>query len=279
MQPLALEPRPAAHTAPAVQPTAAAPVLSVRHLSRRYGGVAAVAEIDLDVAQNDLLGIIGPNGAGKTTLFNLMSGFERPSSGTVLFDGRRIDGLPPHRIARLGLSRTFQNLRVSPGLTVFDNVSAGAIGRVGFPPWCAFVPGIGRHAGRGAEIAARTWHALERTGLADAAHRPAGQLSYGKRKYLEIARALATGPRLLILDEPAAGLNETETAALAGFIRSLHAEAITVLLVEHDIDLVMAICTRVAVLAAGRKIADGPPAAVRSDREVQEAYLGTELDG
>ena len=253
---------------------AAGPILAVRQLSRLYGGVAAVSSVDLSVARGDLLGIIGPNGAGKTTLFNLMTGFERPTTGEVFFAGLRVDGIRPHRIARMGLSRTFQNLRLAPGLNVFDNVSAGAIGHVGFPPWLAFMRGR-----RASEIADRTWRALDRAGLAGDAERPAGSLSYGKRKYLEIARALAAEPRLLILDEPAAGLNETETAGLALFIRSLHEEGMTVLLVEHDIDLVMSICTRVAVLAAGRKIAEGTPDAVRADRIVQEAYLGTELDG
>ena len=255
---------------------AATPILAVQGLSRLYGGVAAVAGVDLSVAVGDLIGIIGPNGAGKTTLFNLMSGFERPTAGTVTFDGRRVEGMRPHRIARLGLSRTFQNLRVAPGLSVFDNVSVGAIGRVGFPPGDAFLPGLG--GARAEEIARRTWQALERAGLAADADRTAGSLSYGKRKYLEIARALASDPRLLILDEPAAGLNETETAALAIFIRALHGDGMTVLLVEHDIELVMSTCTRVAVLAAGRKIAEGPPQAVRADRAVQEAYLGTGLD-
>jgi branched-chain amino acid transport system ATP-binding protein len=160
---------------------------------------------------------------------------------------------------------------------VFDNVSVGAVGRYGFAPWLAFTPGAG--GGRAATIARRTWQTLERAGLAGDADRPAGSLSYGKRKYLEIARALATEPRLLILDEPAAGLNETETAGLAAFIRSLHADGITVLLVEHDIGLVMSTCTRVAVLAAGRKIAEGTPAEVRADKAVQEAYLGSDLDG
>ena len=249
-------------------------MLSVEGLSRRFGGVAAVSGVDMEVQAHDLLGIIGPNGAGKTTLFNLISGFTRPSAGRIILRGRRIDRMPAHRIARLGVSRTFQNLRVFPTLSVFDNVSVGAIGAIGFAAWRAALPFAGR--ARANAIAARSWQALERVGLAGRATLPAASLPYGQRKYLEIARALATRPDLLILDEPAAGLNETETASLAGFIRGLNDEGTTVLLVEHDMGLVMSTCRRVIVLAAGRKIADGTPDDVRSDPAVQAAYLGTD---
>ena len=250
----------------------AEPLLSVEGVSRSYGGVLAVNAVDLRVEPGELLGIIGPNGAGKTTLFNLISGFARPTGGRIRLRGRRIDRLPAYRIARLGVCRTFQNLRLSAALSVFDNVSAGAIGAVGFPAWRAVLPGAGLHHRR--IIAARSWAALDRVGLADRAGAAAATLSYGQRKYLEIARALATEPDLLILDEPAAGLNETETAALAGFIRSLNADGTTVLLVEHDMGLVMGTCRRIAVLAAGRKVADGTPSEVRADPAVQRAYLG-----
>ena len=233
----------------------------------------AVDGVDLRVEQGELLGIIGPNGAGKTTLFNLITGFARPTAGRIRLRGRRIDRMPAHRIARLGVCRTFQNLRLSPGSTVFDNASAGAIGAVGFAPWRAVLPGVG--ARRSRAIAARTWAALERVNLAARAGAEAGSLSYGQRKYLEIARALATEPELLILDEPAAGLNETETAVLAAFIVALNRGGTTVLLVEHDMGLVMGTCRRVVVLAAGRKIADGTPEAVRADSAVQLAYLGS----
>ena len=250
------------------------PLLSVEGVSRRYGGVLAVDAVDLQVAAGELVGIIGPNGAGKTTLFNLITGFARPTTGRIQLRGRRIDRMPAYRIARLGVCRTFQNLRLSPTQSVFDNVSAGAIGAIGCPAWRAIVPGAGVRRSRA--IAARSWEALERVNLAERAGMTAASLSYGQRKYLEIARALATAPELLILDEPAAGLNETETADLAKFIVTLNDGGTTVLLVEHDMGLVMGTCRRVVVLAAGRKIADGSPTAVRADPAVQMAYLGAD---
>jgi len=247
-------------------------LLAVEGATRRFGGLLAVDDVSATVERGELVGLIGPNGAGKTTLFNLISGFTPLSAGSIRFKDRRIDGMKAWRIARLGIGRTFQNLRVFPNMSVFDNVSVGAIGSAGIDPLHALIPG----RARARQISERAWEALGRVGLQGQAGELAANLSYGRRKYLEIARALALGPDLLILDEPAAGLNESETRELAAFIRDLHAGGLTVLLVEHDMTLVMGICERVVVLATGRKIADAPPDVVRRDPAVLEAYLGVE---
>ena len=244
--------------------------LVLEHVSRTFGGLKAVDDVCLTLSQGELVGLIGPNGAGKTTLFNLITGFARPSSGRICWQGRDIQQLSAHRIAHLGIVRTFQNLKILPNMTIFDNVSVGAMGQHRY----RLRDALARRGKPQRAVVESTWQALEVTGLADAADQLAANLSYGQRKYLEIARALALSPQLLILDEPAAGLNDTETAQLANFLAMLHGSGITLLLVEHDLNLVRTLCQRVLVLASGAMVAQGMPDDIWRNPLVQDIYLG-----
>ena len=249
-------------------------LLAVHDLGIRFGGLAALAEVSFEVSQGEILGLIGPNGAGKSTVFNVLTGLYRPDSGRVTFAGESLLGLAPHVIARRGIARTFQNTEVFRPLSVIDNVRVGLHSRLssGVVAAALWSPRVAREERAARE---RALTLLERLGLADVADVEAGALPLGRQKRLEMARALAAEPRCLLLDEPAGGLNPTETRGLMELIAGLREELrLTVIVVEHDMDLVMGISDRVAVLHYGRKIAEGTPREVAHDAAVLEAYLG-----
>lgn len=249
-------------------------MLAVEQLSIAFGGVRAVDKVNLVVVRGQVFSIIGPNGAGKTTLFNAVSGLYVPDEGHVRFAGQDVTGLAAHRLARLGLSRTFQNLQIFFRMTALENVMVGrhAHETTSTLGDLLHLPSVGRQNRSTCKSALA---ALARVGLADHADRPAASLAYGSLKRLEIARALATEPKLLLLDEPAAGCNPTETQQLEGIIRQIAEDGVTVVLVEHDMRLVMNISDRIHVLANGRTLAEGTAAQVRANPAVVEAYLGT----
>jgi branched-chain amino acid transport system ATP-binding protein len=251
-------------------------LLDTSGLTRRYAGLVAVDDVDMQVAEGGIHAVIGPNGAGKTTLFNLISGVVPPSAGSIHFDGAAITTLPAHERARLGIARTFQNIRIFGAMTVLENVLTGLHVRLSasLPSVITRLPRFRREE---ATSVARACEALELVGLSARADDRAAALSYGDQRRLEIARAMAASPRLLLLDEPAAGMNPAETEALAGLVRRIRDMGTTVLLVEHDMGFVMDLSECVTVLNFGRRIFEGTPGEVRHEPVVIEAYLGPKV--
>lgn len=252
------------------------PLLVIKKVSKNFGGVSALYQVDYSVKENRIIGIIGPNGAGKTTLFNLITGTHRISSGDILFLGKSIINLPPYQIARNGIIRTFQNVKLFPNLSLVSNVMMGSFFHMksGFISSALNLPEAVKEE---ADFQAKALELLKFVGLENKAHYLASALPFGQQRLLEIARALAAKPRLLLLDEPAAGLSIPEKAELANLIRAIRDRGITVLLVEHDMSLVMRLCDEIMALEYGRKIAEGDPDSIQKDQRVIAAYLGEDV--
>jgi branched-chain amino acid transport system ATP-binding protein len=248
-------------------------VLELSNISVRFGGLHVLQDVNLQVPAGSIFGLIGPNGAGKTTIFNLITGLLVPGSGTLRFEDRDIAGMKPHRIMRLGLARTFQNIRLFKEMTLLQNVVVGTYRHMRYGV-ASLLLGLPDYRRQEAEARARAMELLTWMKLDHKAHELANNLSYGEQRRLELARALATEPKLLLLDEPVAGMNTGERAGLMQDIQAIRARGYTILMIEHDMHFVMGLCDQVAVLNFGRIIACGQPQAIRDNPDVIEAYLG-----
>jgi branched-chain amino acid transport system ATP-binding protein len=248
-------------------------MLTLDKISKRFGGLSVLEEVSFTVPAGSVFGLIGPNGAGKTTVFNLITGLLAPTGGTIALGERSLLGEKPHRITRLGIARTFQNIRVFKEMTLRENVVVGMHAHLGYgaAEWLFSLPGFRAAEKRALE---RADELLSWVGLAGKSNDIADKLSYGEQRKLELARALATEPKLLLLDEPVAGMNSGEKRELMGEIERIAERGYTVFLIEHDMRFVMGLCSRIAVLNFGRVIAEGPPEQIRNDPAVIEAYLG-----
>lgn len=250
-------------------------VLQVNKVSKNFGGLSALTDVSFSINKGEIFGLIGPNGAGKTTMFNLVTSIYTVSSGEIVFNNEKINELKPHQITKKGICRTFQNIRLFPQMTTVENVMVGVHSR----SHAGVVKSVFKPKSQKQEeasILAKSHELLKFVGLEGFEEVEAENLAYGQQRRLEIARAMASNPELLLLDEPAAGMNETETADLFQLIKRIQARGITILLIEHDMPLVMNLCDRIAVLNFGKKIAEGTPEEIQNNPEVVEAYLGRE---